>query len=194
MKTWEEGAFFTPEFIADNSWNGYEHDVLFRNDDDGKRFTDVGHITGADLETDGRGMTYLDYDLDGDQDLVVVGHRQKAILLRNDYGQKNNWLQVALEGTKSNRQAVGARITARIGPKTLLREVRAGGGFLQSNSVPTAIGLGRATQVDELTIRWPSGAVQTLRNVPANQVVRVNESMSLEVSGFRFKSGSHLNP
>ncbi len=176
MKTWEKGAFFTPEFIADNSWNGYEHDVLFRNDDNGKRFTDVGHITGIDLETDGRGMTYLDYDLDGDMDVVVVGHRQQAILLRNDCGQNNNWLQVDLVGTKSNRQGVGTRLTVRTGSQKQMREVRAGGGFLQSNSVPTAFGLGKASRVDELTVRWPSGIVQTLKDVPVNQIIRVVES------------------
>ena len=172
---WREGAFFSERFISDNSWNGYEHDVLFRNDDNGRRFTDIAHLTGIDLETDGRGMTYLDYDQDGDQDVVVVGHRQRTILLRNDYGQKNNWLQVELVGTKSNRQGVGARLTARTGSKKQMREVRCGGGFLQSNSVPTAFGLARADRVDELTIRWPSGRVQTLRDIPANRRIRVVE-------------------
>ena len=175
MKSWEKGSFFTPEFIQDNSWNGYEHDVLCRNDADGKRFTDIGYVTGIDLDTDGRGMTYLDYDLDGDLDVVVVGHRQQAVFLRNDYGQKNNWLQVALVGTKSNRQSVGARLALHTGSKTQIREVRAGGGFLQSNSVPQAFGLGQGMQVDELTIRWPSGTVQTLKEIPANQLLHVIE-------------------
>ena len=75
MRSWERGEFFTPEFIADNSWNGYEHDILLRNDGDGARFTDIAHVAGIDLESDGRGMTYLDYDQDGDLDVVVVGHR-----------------------------------------------------------------------------------------------------------------------
>ena len=176
MKTWEKGAFFTPEFISNNSWNGYEHDVLFRNDNNGKMFTDIGHVTGIDLDTDGRGMTYLDYDGDGDLDVVVVGHRQKAIFLRNDYGQNNNWLQVDPVGTKSNRQGVGARLIVRTGSKKQIREVRAGGGFLQSNSVPIAFGLGKAARVDELTIRWPSGIVQTLKDVPVNQVIRITEA------------------
>lgn len=176
MKIWEKGEFFTPEFISDNSWNGYEHDVLFRNDNNGKEFTDIGHITGIDLDSDGRGMTYLDYDLDGDLDTVVVGHRQKAILLRNEFGQKNNWLQVQVEGSKSNRQGVGARVTVRAGSKSQLREVRAGGGFLQSHSVPVAFGLGKSSVVDEITIHWPSGKVQTLKNVPVNQTIRIKES------------------
>lgn len=176
MKTWEEGAFYSPEFIADNSWNGFEHDVLFRNDENGNRFTDIAHVTGIDLETDGRGVAYLDYDLDGDLDVVVVGHRQEAILLRNDIGQKNNWLRVALVGTSSNRQGVGARVTVRTGSQKQSREVRAGGGFLSSSSVPPSFGLGKAAKVDELTIRWPSGIVQSLKDVPVNQKIQIVES------------------
>jgi hypothetical protein len=172
---WRNGAFYTSEFIANNSWNGYEHDVLFRNDGDGKRFTDIAHVTGIDLETDGRGVAYLDYDQDGDLDVLVVNHRQPAVLLRNDYGQRNHWLSVELQGTKSNRQGVGARITYRIGAVKRIREVRAGGGFLSSSSGPTLLGLGEAARVDELTIRWPSGMVERLYDVAANQKIRVVE-------------------
>lgn len=174
-KTWEQGAFFTPEFIQDNSWNGYEHDVLYRNDDRGRIFTDIAHVAGIDVDTDGRGVNYLDYDGDGDLDVVVVGHRQQAILLRNDVGQKNNWLQVDLVATKSNRFGVGARLTARTGSSKQTREVRAGGGFLSSYAGPVVFGLGNAATVDELTIRWPGGAEQTLTNVPAKQRIRVTE-------------------
>ena len=179
MKTWQEGEFFTDQFIGVNSWNGWENDVLVRNDDNGKRFTDIAHVTGIDLESDGRGMTYLDYDLDGDLDVIVVGHRQQAIFLRNQYGQNNNWLHVDLVGTQSNRQGVGARLTLRTGETRQIRESRAGGGYLQSHSVPIAFGLGKADKVDELTVRWPSGTVTTLNNLPVNQVVRVAEGADL---------------
>jgi enediyne biosynthesis protein E4 len=174
-KTWENGAFFTPEFIQDNSWNGYEHDVLYRNDDNGRMFTDVAHVAGIDLDSDGRGLTYLDYDQDGDLDVVVVGHRQAATLLRNDIGDKNNWLQIDLRGTHSNRFGVGARLTVRTGGRRQIREVRDGGGFLTAYIGPVTFGLGDATKVDELVIRWPGGRVQTLNNIPARQKIRVVE-------------------
>ena len=177
-KSWEEGDCFTPEFISDYSWNGYEHDALFRNDGNGRPFTDIAHVTGIDLDTDGRGTTYLDYDGDGLLDVVVVGHRQKTVVLHNEYPIKNNWLHVDLVGTKSNRQGVGARLTVRTGDKRQIRDMRAGGGFLQSNSLPVAFGLGNATQVDELTVRWPSGIIQSLQNVPVNQTIRVVETAS----------------
>ncbi len=174
-RAWRNGEFYTPEFIGDNSWNGYEHDVLLRNDGDGKRFTDIAHVTGIDLNTDGRGVAYLDYDQDGALDVLVVNHRQQAVLLHNNYGRNNHWLAVELQGTRSNRQGVGARITYRAGGVKRIREVRAGGGFLSSSSVPPLLGLGKASKVDELTVRWPSGTVQTLKEIPANQKIRVVE-------------------
>lgn len=174
-KTWEQGALFTSEFIADNSWNGYEHDVLYRNDSRGERFTDIAHVAGIDLDTDGRGLSYLDYDLDGDLDVVVVGHRQRAILLRNDIGQRQNWAAVDLKGTTSNRFGVGARLVAKFGSSSVTREVRAGGGFLSSYAGPVMLGLGAASKIDELTIRWPSGKVQTLKDVPGRQRVQAVE-------------------
>jgi hypothetical protein len=177
-KTWQEGAFFTPEFIADNSWNGYEHDVLFRNDEDGRRFTDIAHVTGIDLDSDGRGLTYIDFDGDGDLDVVVVGHRQKARLLRNDIGQRNNWLKVELVGTRSNRFGVGARVTVRAAGRSQMREVRAGGGFLSSYSGPVPFGLGQAAAVDEVLVRWPGGITQRLTGVAVNQKVRIVEPES----------------
>jgi hypothetical protein len=194
MNAWQDGAFFQPEFIGTNSWNGYEHDNLCRNDDNGRIFTDIGHVSGIDLESDARGMTYLDFDLDGDQDVIVVAHRQKATFLRNDFGQKSNWLQVGLVGTQSNRQGVGARVTIRAGNRQQMREVRAGGGFLQGNSVPESFGLGRAVQVDELTVRWPSGTVQTFKNIPANQVLKITESgpeLSAKPSSGKTQSIAH---
>jgi len=174
-KTWEQGAFFTSEFIADNSWNGYEHDTLYRNDNRGDRFTDIAHVAGIDLDTDGRGVSYLDYDLDGDLDVVVVGHRQRAILLRNEIGQRQNWVGVDLSGKPSNRFGVGARLVAKVGSNTLAREVRAGGGFLSSYAGPVMFGLGTASKIEELTIRWPSGKVQTLTDVPMRQRIRAVE-------------------
>jgi hypothetical protein len=175
-QAWRNGEFYSAEFIGDNSWNGYEHDVLLRNDGDGKRFTDIAHVCGADLDTDGRGVAYLDYDQDGAVDMVVVNHRQPAVLLHNNYGGRNHWLAVELQGTKSNRQGVGARITYRAGGVKRIREVRAGGGFESSSSVPPLLGLGKADKVDELTIRWPSGIVQTLKDIPANRKIHVVEA------------------
>jgi hypothetical protein len=106
---------------------------------------------------------------------VVVNHLQPVTILRNNYGSRNHWLTVDLQGVKSNRQGVGARLTYRIGNVKRIRETRSGGGFNSSTSVGPTLGLGSAAQVDELTIRWPSGIVQTLHNIPANRRIRVVE-------------------
>lgn len=107
---------------------------------------------------------------------MVVNHRQPTTILHNNYGSRNHWLAVDLQGTKSNRQGVGARLTYRIGSVKRIREVRAGGGFNSSTSIGPTLGLGSATRVDELTIRWPSGAIQTLRNIPSDRKIRVVEN------------------
>jgi hypothetical protein len=109
-------------------------------------------------------------------DVVVVGHRQRAILLRNDIAQRQNWVAVDLNGKPSNRFGVGARLVAKIGSMSLTREVRAGGGFLSSYAGPVMFGLGTASKIDELTIRWPSGKVQTLTDVPMRERVRAVET------------------
>lgn len=179
MRKWQNGDFFTDEFIGDFSWNGYETDTLFRNDNNGETFTDVGYVMGAGLTSaDGRGMTYLDYDADGDLDVVVIGHRQAAHLLRNDVGQKNHWLGVQLVGTTSNRQGVGARVTIKSGGKTQMRETRAGGSYLQGMAIPTWFGLGQETGVESVTVRWPNGAVQTVKDVKIDSILTVKEDQA----------------
>ncbi|HXA52175.1 MAG TPA: ASPIC/UnbV domain-containing protein [Candidatus Acidoferrum sp.] len=120
-------------------------------------------------------MAYVDYDGDGAVDVIVVNHRQPSTILHNNIGSRNHWLTVDLQGTKSNRQGVGARLTYRIGNVKRIRETRSGGGFNSSSSVGPTLGLGQATQVDELTIRWPSGMIQTLHNIPANRRIKVVE-------------------
>jgi hypothetical protein len=178
MRRWQCGEFFTNDFIGDSSWNGHEHDVLMRNDRNGETFTDVAHVTGIDLTSDGRGMTYLDYDQDGDLDVAVVCHRQPAVILRNDCCKQNHWLHVALAGTKSNRQGVGARIEVVTGDRAQIREVRAGGGFLQAQSIPEAFGLGQATSVNQVRVRWPSGLEQVVENVDVDRTIRIVEGES----------------
>ncbi|HJQ85277.1 MAG TPA: VCBS repeat-containing protein, partial [Candidatus Binatia bacterium] len=118
-----EGSFLN---IGQHSLNGRERKCLFRNDGDG-RFTDVAWVNGADRDEDGRGLSVLDYDRDGRQDLLLRNYRQPAELLRN-VGPARRWLDVRLVGTRSNRDAVGARIRVRTAAGWQLREVAAGSG------------------------------------------------------------------
>ena len=123
----------------------------------------------------GRGSATADYDLDGDVDLCAVSNGGPAVLLRNDSRNASNWLQVKAVGTQSNRSAIGARLVLRAGTGIQSAEVRSGSGYLSQSELPVHFGLGATTQVDRLTIYWPSGKRQVLENIPANQRLTVIE-------------------
>src|SRR5438132_1584039 len=110
--------------IGQHSLNGRERNCLFRNDGDGT-FTEVGWVNGADRVEDGRGLAIFDYDRDGRLDLVLRNYRQPAELLHNQ-GPARHWIQVKLVGTRSNRDAVGARLRLRTAAGWQTREVHAG--------------------------------------------------------------------
>lgn len=159
--------------IGANSLNGRELNVLFRNDGDG-RFTDVGWVNGAGRIEDGRGLSVFDADRDGRLDLLLRNYRMPAVLLRNEAAD-GHWLQVRLVGTRSNRDAVGARLRLRTGERWQTRLVTAGSGYLSSSSLIQHFGLGDAEHVDELSIEWPSGLVSRHENLAADRRVTIEE-------------------
>ncbi|MGH7822696.1 MAG: CRTAC1 family protein, partial [Candidatus Binatia bacterium] len=120
--------------IGANSLNGREAKVLFRNNGDGS-FTDVAYVNDAARIEDGRGLSVLDYDGDGQLDLLLRNYRQPAVLLRNQGGAGNHWIAFRLTGTRSNRDAVGARIRVRTAAGWQTREVAAGSGYLSGSSL-----------------------------------------------------------
>ncbi len=122
-----------------------------------------------------RGMAVGDYDNDGDLDVFVLNLDQPSILLRNDGGNRNNWLMFHLIGTKSNRDGLGARVTVRAGSWSQFEEKKSGTSYLSQNDPRLHFGLSKKTQADEVIIKWPSGTTQRLTNVKANQVVTVRE-------------------
>ena len=155
-----------------------QRDALFRNDGNGT-FTDVSEITGiAALPVRvGRGATFGDYDNDGDVDIFIVNNHAKPTLLRNDGGNRNNWLYVELIGTNANRNAVGAKIQVKTVDRTQIREIYAGDSYMSFNSFIAEFGVGSATQVESLQIIWSNGDTQTLHNVPTNQRLRITQEL-----------------
>ena len=155
--------------------------VLLRNDGDGS-FTDVSEMSGADDPGYGHGTVYLDYNNDGCLDLYVANLGTSAVLAQHgklfenrcDWG--NSWLIIRTVGTASNRDGIGARITVVAGEKTQIREVSAGGSNKSQSMLPVHFGLGKAVIVDSIQVRWPSGTVQTLRDVAVNQHITVEEA------------------
>jgi hypothetical protein len=162
--------------IGEFSLNGYERDLLFRNNGDGS-FSDVAYVNRSDLIGDGRGLSILDYDGDGRLDVLVRNYQQPAQLLRGVRGH-GHWLRVKLVGMRSNRDAVGSRITVVAGGTRQTREVNAGSGFLSESSRIQHFGLGAALRVDTIHIRWPSGGETRLTDVAGDRLITIEEEAS----------------
>ena len=152
-----------------------QHKLLFRNAGS-RRFTDVTAAAGPAfaIEKVGRGLVAGDIDNDGDLDLLATNNGQTADLIRND-SEHGNALLVRLIGTQSNRDGVGARLRLTTGTRTQIREVKAGSSYLGQNDLRQHFGLGPNQRVDRLEIRWPSGRVEVLQGIAANQIATVRE-------------------
>jgi hypothetical protein len=160
--------------IGAHSLNGRERNVLFRNNGD-ETFTEVGWVNGADRVEDGRGVAVFDYDEDGRLDLVLRNYRAPAGLLRNS-GAPRHWVGFELLGTRSNRDAVGARIRVRTGDHWQTRVVKIGSGYLSASSRRQHFGLGNSTRVDQLEIDWPSGTRTVLHDLAADRRYNIVEN------------------
>ena len=124
----------------------------------------------------GRGSTYADIDGDGDLDVVLTQVGGPPLLLRNDQELKHHWLRLKLAGQKNNRDAIGARVKARVGGKTLLRQVMPTKSYLSQSELPVTIGLGSSDRVESLEVIWPGGAVQKIEKPEIDRTMLVNEA------------------
>ena len=140
-------------------------------------FVDVSRAAGPffDTRSVGRGLATGDFDNDGDVDFFVLNIDQPSVLLRNDGGNRNNWITLRLIGTKSNRDGIGAKVTVRAADLTQVDEKMSASSYLSQNDPRLHFGLGKRSKVDEITVNWPSGKVQKLKNVKANQFLTVTE-------------------
>jgi hypothetical protein len=123
-----------------------------------------------------RGAAVGDLNHDGKLDIVVTALSAPAEIWMNDSPNSNHWLELKLEGTKSNRDAIGALLRLVAGGQTQFNHVTTACGYASSSAGPVHFGLGSAKMVDEIEIRWPSGITQVLKNVPADQILRVREA------------------
>lgn len=177
--------------LAFNQTSVENPDRLFLNktvpDGETKQFEEVADISGLGDKGLARGMAHGDFDRDGDQDLVVLPTSgtagpqdvDKALFYENETVNDNNWLDVKLEGTISNRDAFGAKMRVVVEDKKWMHEITSGSSHASQNTSIAHLGLGESDKVDNLIIEWPMGGKQILTNVMANQLLEVKEDTAL---------------
>jgi hypothetical protein len=151
--------------------------IVFQNID-GKRFENVSARSGpgATAPHSSRGAAFGDIDNDGDVDVLIFNMNEPPSLLRNDYGGPNGWLALKLEGTSSNRAAIGAIVRVTVGGRTETQAVLSQSSYYSHDDLRLHFGLGTATRADRIDVLWPNGRVDVLTNVDGKRLVTIKES------------------
>jgi enediyne biosynthesis protein E4 len=160
--------------------------IIFRSLRNGK-FVEMGKEAGPALAAHhcSRGCAFGDFDNDGDLDILVMNQNEPPSLIRNDAPNGNHWIKVRLEGTKSNRSAIGARVLVRSGGKVQAQERMSQSSYCSANDARLHFGLGNAATAD-VEVRWPSGLVETLKSLAADQLLTLREGAG-QVKGRPFR-------
>jgi tetratricopeptide (TPR) repeat protein/peroxiredoxin len=187
---YEEGWNALNELIrSDGTWSGFERNVFYANNRDGT-FSDVSGAVGLDFLEDGRAFALADFDHDGRLEVFLKNRNGPQLrLLKNVMKDLAPSIAFRLRGVKSNRDAIGAAVTVETESGRQTRMLQAGSGFLSQHSKEVFFGLGEAKGSVRASIRWPSGLVQELHDLPLNHRIWVEEG--LEPSRMEaFKTGS----
>jgi tetratricopeptide (TPR) repeat protein len=186
-QSYQEGWNALNELIrSDGTWSGFERNVFYANNRDGT-FSDVSGVAGLDFLEDGRAFALLDFDHDGRLEVLLKNRNGPQLrLLKNGIKDLAPAIAFRLRGVKSNRDAIGAAVTVETESGRQTRMLQAGSGFLSQHSKEVFFGLGEAKGPVRASIRWPSGLVQELRDLPLNHRVWVEEAAEpYKVEAFR---------
>ncbi len=150
--------------------------LVYRNLGNG-RFEDVSSLAGPGVsqKMSSRGAAFGDFDNDGDVDVLIMNMGDAPSLLRNDLRSDNRWIKLKLQGTKSNRSAVGATVTIHTAAGSQTEAVLSQSSYISQNDSRLHFGLGKQDRVDRITVRWPSGSTEEFPGVPANRLVLLVE-------------------
>lgn len=163
------------EINFENNLSSYERNRAFLNIE-GKGFLEISHLTGADSDGDGRAVVAADLRHNGRMDLIVRQTGGEPLRIYQNRFPSGNFLSVRLQGTKSNRLGIGARLVAKIGDRKIYRDQFPINSYRSQAPNEIHFGLGGSTSVDELVILWPSGKPQTLKSIPASQHLIIKEA------------------
>jgi hypothetical protein len=155
--------------------------LVYRNLGNGK-FQDVSKDMGPGVNAlfSSRGCAFGDYDNDGDVDVLILNMNDYPSLLRNDGGNKNNWINIKLLGTHCNRTAVGARVRVVTGKHAQIDEVHTGTSVMSQSDLRLSFGLGASTQIDLIEVKWPTTQkVESFSNIAANQFLTIKEGQGI---------------
>ena len=146
-----------------------------------KQFEEVTAVSGASLQRAmvARGAAYGDYDNDGDLDVLITVNNGPARLLRNDGGNRNHMLRIETVGTSSNRDGIGARVEVTVQGARMWQLVKTGSSYASQSELPLTFGLGSARAVDSIKVTWPSGRVDSIGHVDANQSITIKEGAGI---------------
>ena len=156
------------------SLSGYQRKRVWINDGLG-RFTDVAQVVGATDTYDGRAVAFADLSNTGVLDVIVANQRGPVLIYKNHVQPGRHWIEFELEGRKSNRSAIGARVELRWNGQIQVQEVSGGSGFSAQNDRRVHYGLGTSTRIEGVVVRWPSGAQQTIDNPKIDALNRISE-------------------
>ena len=170
---WVPSPFQMPQL--GHNLSAFEANRLFLNVD-GQRFLDASFASQANIDSDSRSVIVGDMDADGDVDLLVgsVGGGPLRMFM-NHIPTEHHKVRIDLRGNVSNRMAIGSRVVLQCGTKTITRDLFPANGFMGQSPAELLIGVGQATSIDRLTVRWPDGEVQEFEDVPVDQRLEISQ-------------------
>jgi Tfp pilus assembly protein PilF/peroxiredoxin len=162
---------------SDATWNGFERNVFYWNNQDGT-FSDISGVAGLDFIDDSRTFALADIDHDGRLEIILKNRTAPQIrILHNAMKNLGASIAIRLQGTKSNRDAIGTAVTVEMGGHRQIKYLQAGSGFLSQHSKELFFGLGNGEGTVRVSVRWPSGLTQVFEKLPANHRIQLQEGV-----------------
>ncbi len=160
--------------MGDKTLSGYQKNCLFHNQQ-GMLFKNEAKRHGLDSQRDARGVAVADFDNDGRLDMFISNANSEPLLVRNVQPTQANWVQLQLEGTRSNREAVGTRIRVTVDGEERISFVNGGNGFASQSTRRVHFGLAESSLIDRIEVLWPNGTTQTFSGLASNRIYRIVE-------------------